>query len=196
MRLIPLTSIRVIVCFCCALSVSAAQSSEIKKLILSQEQRDHIQAERLKLKEKNGLKPRIFASKNQTKIVNRLKKTGVVLPKKMVISSIILNPEKEIMVRINGKYQKKSYKGVNISSSNSQPEAVILNLKGKQVTVLVGETYLTKNGKVVSTYRMNKPNKLKKLNMKPVPQTVDSNNELAAGISKQLKLIQAISGKN
>jgi len=118
-------------------------SADIGRLMLTVEQRNLINASRnLENPVPIGKVPIIVAPKLAAKRY----------PKNISVSSIIVSPKGNKIVRVNGKFRENYLKNIKIDSKETTATKAKFIIDGKQVHVPVGKTYLTKTQKLTSNH--------------------------------------------
>lgn len=127
---------------------------EVSKLILTEEQRNDINSQReLYINNLKSKSPKInkIATKQNSK--QNLKKKSSNLPKKIAVSSIIISPNNNKLVRVNGKFIAEKFKKIKLVQDSTSANSAKFIINGKRIELSVGKTYLTKSNKIVETYK-------------------------------------------
>lgn len=118
-----------------------------ERLFFSPDQRTLIDRERAAY-----LKGEVFTPKaSPTKTVGKAVKKGPVLPKRISVTSMIVLPNGEKTVRINGRYHHFPTK-TTLDAAASSAEMAVLKVNQKPVYLPVGMTYLPYADKQVKNY--------------------------------------------
>lgn len=121
-------------------------------------------------------------------------KPEVRLPSALTVTSIIVSPEGK-MIRINDQYIKHSKGEVKVVQSQTNANSASLLLNGKAIDVDVGETYLSKSGRTVKTYRLQKTSPNVKFKTIALPTKNYKPEQEINRLEKDLKTIQMLTGK-
>lgn len=76
------------------------------------------------------------------------------VPSQVGVSAIIVNPDGQKTIRVNGQYIQKGLPYVQVNAKKSNAHQANLIVDGKSVTVPIGQTYLTEPNTVVQTYKL------------------------------------------
>jgi len=167
----------------------SAEEPGVEKLLLTPEQRLKIDQQRVdylkslevaEVEEEEEKKPEVKAVKKVTS------KPRTYLPRKLAVSAVIEKPNGNRVVRVNNKYHSAPTNKVPIDlQQTSSSTGVVLKDGTKSVVVPVGSTYLSRKGKVVESYKLNK----QKAKTKPAKAILDADN---SGVKQTLKDVKTV----
>lgn len=119
-------------------SVYALDQERISTLMLTPEQRSLINKQRNSFLHKTVKKK---AVKNNKKYIKKAKR----ISKKVTVSSVIVSPNGNKTIRINGNFVKQSAK-------NKSSKSAKLRIGSRTIDLPVGKTYLIKSKKIVDSH--------------------------------------------
>jgi hypothetical protein len=124
-------------------SLYAEPVSTISKLMLTSAQRLAIDKQRKQIS---------FTSKGLVhKKIIKVKKANS-LPKKVAVSSVIVTPSGNKIVRVNGKYSSGYLKNIRLISNKTSSNSAKFIIEGRSVNIPVGKAYIPYYKKVVNDY--------------------------------------------
>jgi len=165
-----------------------AEEPGVEKLLLTPEQRIKIDQQRVdylrslevgEVGQEEKKKPEIKPIKKVTS------KPRSYLPRKLSVSAVIEKPDGSRMVRVNNKFHTAPSNKVPVELDQTSPKGVVLKDGDKSVMVPVGSTYLSRKGKVVETYKLDK----QKAKTKPAKAILDADN---SGVKQTLKDVKTV----
>ncbi|MBO1927165.1 hypothetical protein J3998_06205 [Thiomicrorhabdus sp. 6S2-11] len=101
------------------------------------------------------------------------KKKPIYLPGKLAVSAVVMKPNGDSLVRINGKYNNTSSKHITINKEHTSPKGVALEVIDKEQIVPVGSTLMPRKSKVIPTYQMVQQEKAR-AKRRAVPKTKET----------------------
>lgn len=138
-----------------ATSVNVSEEKkELKTFLLDQQTRQKIDKQR-----EAYLKP-VAQKKANVVEQGKAKKKGVYIPPKVEVSAIIVKPDGSSMVRVNKKFDR-SPRNIQVNRNAASLDGVPVTVKGKTQIVPVGSTLLTRQEKLVKTYKLEQAAKRK-----------------------------------
>lgn len=154
------------------LSASATEKPVFGKLFLTPSQRQAVDQQRAAYfghVTPDRSSPVLAAAKPK----NQKKKTARLAPK-LSLSSIITTTDGQL-VRLNGKYVKQSRLGYKVESIQNSNVAKV-SIRGKAISLQVGETYVPAKKKALKTYVIepNQGAKVKQEKLKGLPTNVST----------------------
>lgn len=164
------------------------QSAEVKRLFLTPEQRQMVEAERQTYLNRQNVKP--LAIKSTAPKTNKSVKKQIKLPGSISVSSVIITPDGRKLVRINDHYGKLPIR-TRVDKSQTSSSEIALKVNGKLVEVPLGETYLPRSGKTIKSYEYHRAAKRQPLKIK---QEVKSRKETTNTLVKDIQKLQALTG--
>ncbi|WP_155837665.1 hypothetical protein [Hydrogenovibrio marinus] len=159
------------------------------KLFLTPQQREQINQQRQAfLYKEQGVKP---AASQQKAAVKPSKSTRLGSPV-LTLSSIITTPEGQLF-RLNGKYVKHDKSGYRLKQNLQEPHSAQVLLKGKEINLKVGETYVPGKDKKVKSYLITPKQKQEKIKLSSVREVSPaSSNEQQMDLSSQIENLQRL----
>ncbi|QCU90687.1 hypothetical protein [Thiomicrorhabdus sediminis] len=155
--------------------IQQRHSKGFKTLFLSVAERQKIDEQRL-----SYLNPKLVEEQKEEKILpktkSKPKKKRIYIPPKVAISAIIVKPDGTTLVRINNKYNQSPSKYIDINEQAANTNGVPITVKGKTQIVPVGQTLLTRQGKLVDTHKLDaqaRKRQLPKTEQKAVKQRLE-----------------------
>lgn len=166
-----------------------AEEPGVEKLLLTPEQRVKIDQQRIdylkslevgEVDQEEDKKPEIKPVKKASS------KPRSYLPRKLAVSAVIEKPNGNRVVRVNNKYHHTSSKKLPVKlDQTTSSKGVVIKDGDKSVVVPVGSTYLSRKGKVVETYKLDK----QKAKTKPAKAILDADN---SGVKQTLKDVKMV----
>jgi hypothetical protein len=138
------------------------QATQVERLLLTPQDRERIDAERLKYLKSLQVKevveeekePEVVKKpepKTPAKSYHNVKKP-VVLPKQLSVSAVIEKPDGSRLIRINNQFTEQPAKHVSVDTQKSNIKGAELKVDEKPVFVPVGTTYLPAKNRLIDTY--------------------------------------------
>lgn len=180
------------VVFCIALTlvrVPVYAGDNYGTLFLTPQQREQINQQRQSfLNKKQDFKPVVS---QQKAAIKSSKSTRLGAPT-LTLSSIITTPEGQLF-RLNGKYVKHDKSGYHVNQNLQEPHSAQVLLKGKEINLKVGETYVPKKDKKVKSYLIAPKQNQEKIKLNSVKETSSvSSNEQQMDLSTQIEKLQRL----
>jgi len=131
---------------------SFAQEPAFKTLFLSKQTRDKIDQQR-----QAYLHPVIEkkVKKITPKVSGKPRVKRVYIPPKVEVSAVIIKPDGSTLIRVNDRYNRSPSKHIKMDFMHTTSEGVPVTVKGKTKVVPVGSTLLTRQVKLVKTYKLD-----------------------------------------
>ena len=173
--------------FALGLSNSYAEESGVDTLLLTPEQREKIDQQRLDYLKSQTVDE---VQEEVKPVLKETKKMGSVKPRnpiasKIAVSAVIEKPNGERIVRVNNEFQTQSTQKVPLQLNQTTAKGAVLKDGDKTVMVPVGSTYLSKKQTVVESHTLDK----KQVSSQPERQILNADN---TAIKQALKDVQTI----
>lgn len=166
-----------------------AEEPGVEKLLLTPEQRIKIDQQRIEylkslevgeVDQKEEKKPEVKPVK---KVALKPRSS---LPRKLAVSAVIEKPDGNRVVRVNNQFYAAPSRKLPVElNQTTSSKGVVIKDGDKSVVVPVGSTYLSRKGKVVETYKLDK----QKAKTKPAKAILDADN---SGIKQTLKDVKTV----
>jgi len=155
-------------------SVSTSEPTPLKTLFLNKPTREKIDKQRA-----SYLNP--VEEKKTVKILPKgsgvsQKPKPIYIPPKVTVSAVIVRPDGSAMVRVNDKYNRSPSKHINMDFAHSTADGVPVTVQGKSNVVPVGSTLMTRQNKLVETYKLEEAKRkrsMPKTEQKSVKQALE-----------------------
>ena len=159
------------------------------KLFLTPQQREQINQQRQAfLHKEQGIKP----DASQQKVAVKSSKSTRLGSPPLTLSSIITTPDGQLF-RLNGKYVKHDKSGYRVQQNSQELHSAQVILKGKEINLKVGETYVPGKGKKVKSYLMAPKPKQEKIKLSSVKgASPASSEEQQMDLSSQIENLQRL----
>ena len=79
----------------------------------------------------------------------------IYIPPRVEISAVLVKPDGSTLIRVNDKYNYSPSKHINIDYVGSSANGVPVTVEGKTKIVPVGSTLLTRQNRLVKTYKLD-----------------------------------------
>ncbi len=137
-----------------------SKEEQLKTVFLSKETREKIDQQRTSylhpVTEKKTVK---LLPKGTGRSVP--KKKRIYIPPKVNVSLVMVKPDGSRLVRVNDKYNRSPSKHIKMDFSNSSDTGVPVSVQGRTQVVPVGSTLLTRQNKVVKSYKIEQAKRKK-----------------------------------
>ncbi|MDX1346615.1 MAG: hypothetical protein R3189_00040 [Thiomicrorhabdus chilensis] len=136
----------------------AYAEQELNRLMLTPEQRAQIDQDRLnylKSQQVKHVEDEPVEEKPKQVVSKPPYKKRVILPKKLSVSAVIVNPDGSRLIRINDQFNKSPSKHVSIDYQKSNVKGADLQVNKKEVFIPVGSTYLPAKNTIIESYKLD-----------------------------------------
>ncbi len=79
----------------------------------------------------------------------------IYIPPRVEISAVIVKPDGSTLIRVNDKYNHSPSSHIDMDYAGSSPNGVPVTIQGKTKIVPVGSTLLTRQNRLVKTYKLD-----------------------------------------
>lgn len=134
------------------------KQANLQTLFLSKATREKIDKQRLHpVSEKKTARilPKDVGSSGKPKVKR------IYIPPKVEISAVIVKPDGSTLIRVNDKYNHSPSKHIDMDYAGSSSNGVPVTIQGKTKIVPVGSTLLTRQNRLVKTYKLDESARMK-----------------------------------
>ncbi len=156
----------------------------LKTLFLTKLTRDKIDKQREAYLHPVVEKKRAKILPKNTSDAGKPKVKRIYIPPKVEISAVLVKPDGSTLIRVNDKYNYSPSKHINMDFAGSSSDGVPVTVQGKTKLVPVGSTLLTRQNRLVKTYKLDVTARKKSL-----PKTVQK------AVQERLEQVQILMPK-
>ncbi len=135
--------------------VKVEKQATLQRLFLSKATREKIDKQRESYLHPVSEKKvaRILPKEVETSGKPKVKR--IYIPPKVEISAVIVKPDGSTLIRVNDKYNHSPSKYIDMDYAGSSSNGVPVTIQGKTKIVPVGSTLLTRQNRLVKTYKLD-----------------------------------------
>lgn len=85
----------------------------------------------------------------------------IYIPPRVEISAVLIKPDGSTLIRVNDKYNHSPSKYIDMDYAGSSTDGVPVTIQGKTKVVPVGSTLLTRQNRLVKTYKLDQSKRKK-----------------------------------
>jgi hypothetical protein len=97
----------------------------------------------------------------EVEVSGKPKVKRIYIPPRVEISAVIVKPDGSTLIRVNDKYNHSPSKHIDMDYAGSSSNGVPVTIQGKTKIVPVGSTLLTRQNRLVKTYKLDESARMK-----------------------------------
>lgn len=136
-------------------SVKIEKQSALQTLFLSKPTREKIDKQRESYLHPVTEKKIVRILPKEVGKSGKPKVKRIYIPPRVEISAVVVKPDGSTLIRVNDKYNRSPSKHIDMDYAGSSSNGVPVTIQGKTKIVPVGSTLLTRQNRLVKTYKLD-----------------------------------------